>query len=116
MELRVDPMRSLELAPEPELLATGIYVRALRDGRWGNADIFELDTLSLREWVRSRGEVSEWAMSVIEHLLLHDRSVKATCGTHNPRTGMVCDIPPHEDRKHWKTGVDGQRYDWYVEA
>jgi hypothetical protein len=41
-------------------------------------------------------------------------TVKVTCNTTNPRTGMVCNEPPHYGDKHWTTTEDGQRYDWYV--
>lgn len=73
MELRVDPARDFNRLDEPDPLRTGIPIRALRDGKWGNADVFELDRESLVEWVRSRGPVSDWAVSIIEILLLHER-------------------------------------------
>ena len=37
----------------------------------------------------------------------------APCGAINPRTGMVCNVPPHTDDKHWTVAADGQRYDWF---
>jgi hypothetical protein len=40
--------------------------------------------------------------------------IKVTCNTQNPRTGMVCNEPPHQGDKHWTTTEDGQRYDWYL--
>lgn len=41
--------------------------------------------------------------------------VERVCGARNPRTGWVCDQPPHDDPKHWTTR-DGERYDWFVDA
>lgn len=112
-EYRVDPSRDISRASMPETLSTGIYVRALREGRWDNADIFELDIESLREWVRSRGAVSEWAMGLIEHLLLHPRDER--CGAVNPRTGWVCWDRPHESKTH-HTLMNDEVYDWQMEV
>jgi hypothetical protein len=64
MELKVDHDREGELC-------TGIYVRALVDGKWTNADIGELDRESLLFWLRSRGGVNIWAESVVCQLLGH---------------------------------------------
>ena len=66
-DLQVDPART-ELHE-----ATGIYVRAQRDGKWVNADIAELDKASLNQWLRSRGGDNPWAESVVEILLGHER-------------------------------------------
>jgi len=52
---------------------TGICVRAQdpRNKKWGNYDIAELDTESLRFFIKSRGEVSNWAEAIILTLLEH---------------------------------------------
>ena len=51
---------------------TGIYIRAQGpDGKWDSYDIAQLDRDSLAEFARSRGEVSDWGMSIIWHLLGH---------------------------------------------
>lgn len=51
---------------------TGIYIRAQGpDGKWDSYDIAQLDRDSLAEFSRSRGEVSDWGMSLIWHLLGH---------------------------------------------
>lgn len=53
---------------------TGIYTRAIgQDGRWGSYDIAELDRDSLVRFIRSRGEVSAWAVHIILIMLGHDR-------------------------------------------
>lgn len=65
-DLRVDPDREGRLHE-----ATGIYVRALHDGRWISADIAELDQPSLHAFLRSRGGDNPWAESVVEILLGH---------------------------------------------
>ena len=60
--------------PDRERLAdiTGIYVRAQNtEGRWISADIAQLDTDSLNEWLRSRGGENEWAESVVRILQGH---------------------------------------------
>jgi hypothetical protein len=67
-DIRVDPKR-MEFAD-----ATGIYVRALgEDGKWDTYDLAQLDHESLRVFASSRGEVSEWAMGIIEVLMGHRR-------------------------------------------
>lgn len=49
---------------------TGIFVRARDDaGAWHSVDIAVLDRTSVIEFVRSRGEVSDWALSIVLHLL-----------------------------------------------
>ena len=54
--------------------ATGVYDRAIgNDGRWGSYDIAELNRDSLVDFVRSRGEVSTWALHLILIMLGHDR-------------------------------------------
>lgn len=54
--------------------ATGLYVRAQgQDGRWDTYDMAELDRDSLVEFIRSRGEVSTWAVHITLILLGHDR-------------------------------------------
>ena len=58
--------------PEREGLhhgSTGICVRAMYGGKWGNYDIAELDLPSLRYWLRSRGGENAWAEAVVEILL-----------------------------------------------
>lgn len=56
---------------------TGIYIRAQGpDGKWDSYDIAQLDRDSLAEFARSRGEVSDWGMSIIWHLLGHPMVVK----------------------------------------
>ena len=51
---------------------TGIYIRAQGpDGKWDSYDIAQLDRDSLAEFARSRGEVSDWGMSIIWNLLGH---------------------------------------------
>ena len=55
----------------------GIYIRAQGpDGKWDSYDIAQLDRDSLAEFARSRGEVSDWGMSIIWHLLGHPMVVK----------------------------------------
>jgi len=50
--------------------ATGIYVRAKNaDGHWGNADIAEIDRVSLFRWLRSRGGENLWAENTVMLLL-----------------------------------------------
>ena len=64
---RVDPSRT-------HYGRTQIPVRAQgTDGRYGSYDISVLDRESLIAFVRSRGEVSEWALSLILLLLDHGR-------------------------------------------
>lgn len=54
---------------------TGIYTRAIgRDGRWDSFDIAELDRDSLVRFIRSRGEVSTWAVHLVLIMLGHDRT------------------------------------------
>lgn len=68
-DLRVDKNRA-GLVPE-----TGIYVRAIGlDSRWGTYDMAELDKESLAEFVRSRGDVPDFAVGIIEILLDHSRT------------------------------------------
>lgn len=67
--LRTDPGREFD----GDQGVTGIYVRAQRsDGRWGNADIAELDKESLDIWLRSRQSI-EWPIGVVMILLDHQR-------------------------------------------
>lgn len=65
---RVDPV-SLKVNPKREGRHedfTGIYVRAQRsDGTYDSVDFTCLDRDSLIAWLRSRGPVSDWAMSVL---------------------------------------------------
>jgi len=51
--------------------STGIYVRAIVDGRLQSIDIACLDRQSLRDWLRSRGGNNEWAEHVVLLLLGH---------------------------------------------
>lgn len=49
---------------------TGIYVRAVfLDGKYGSADIMELDRVSLLRWLRSRGGENLWAENTVLALL-----------------------------------------------
>jgi hypothetical protein len=49
--LSTDPGRELL---EDSVVGTGIYVRAMKAGRWQSVDIYELDKRSLMQWVNSR--------------------------------------------------------------
>lgn len=51
--------------------ATGIYVRAMRGGKWDSVDIGELDRASLLAWLRSRGGDNKWAENTVGLLLDH---------------------------------------------
>jgi hypothetical protein len=70
-----NPAPDLVADPERGNLAdaTGIFCRALRDGRWTTVDIAELDRASLIEFVTSRGPVSNWARDITLILLGHSR-------------------------------------------
>ena len=48
---------------------TGIYVRAIKDGRPGSYDIATLDRDSLFRWLRSRGGANPWAENIVAALL-----------------------------------------------
>lgn len=73
MELKIDPQR--QRTAEESL--TGIFVRAQdSEGKWGNADIAELDRPSYEEFCKSRGEVSQWAMSILFHLMGHPMTLE----------------------------------------
>jgi len=61
--MKADPKRK-DLAN-----ATGIYVRALRDGKWDSVDIAELDKLSLEEWLKDLSK--EELIRVIEIIFGH---------------------------------------------
>jgi hypothetical protein len=63
-ECTVDPER-VGLGP------TGIYVRAMLEGKWGSYDIAELDRDSLSRWLRSRGGSNQFAEHVVMLLLGH---------------------------------------------
>lgn len=90
MDLRVDKQRWSDLVAVEQAMTlegdttehgnvTGVMVRAIGpDGRWGDYDIFVLEAESLKEWVRSRGDVSEWAMGLIFILLQYDIDVTAS--------------------------------------
>jgi len=69
--LRVDPQREAEATGEVEAhpLATGIYVRAMRDNIPGSYDIATLDRDSLFRWLRSRGGANPWAENIVAALL-----------------------------------------------
>lgn len=54
--------------------STGIYVRALVDGRAKSVDIACLDSESLRYWLRSRGGYNLWSENVVLALLGHEQS------------------------------------------
>lgn len=49
--------------------STGIFIRAFGDGGWGTYDIAELDGPSLLQFLRSRGDSSPWAESVVFAIL-----------------------------------------------
>lgn len=51
--------------------ATGIYVRAKCNGKWGSYDIATLEKESLFQWLRSRGGENVWAENVVGILLGH---------------------------------------------
>ena len=68
MELIVDKHRAIN---ENLREATGIYVRAKCDGRWGSFDIATLEKESLHKWLRSRGGENPWAEDVVGVLLGH---------------------------------------------
>ena len=50
--------------------SSGIYVRALKNGKWDAVDIAELDAPSLLAWVRSHKD-DNWAEGLILILLGH---------------------------------------------
>jgi len=50
---------------------TGVFVRALYNGKMGNFDICNLDRDSLLRWLRSRGGANEWAEQCVLILLGH---------------------------------------------
>jgi hypothetical protein len=63
-ELRVS---SIQVAEHNK---TGVLVRArLPDDSWGNADIAELDRISLLRWLRSRGGENLWAENTVMALM-----------------------------------------------
>ena len=65
-DLHTDPAREDH---NPDSYLTGIYVRAIRsDGKWGNADIAELNRESLDAWLRSRDSI-DWPIGVVMILL-----------------------------------------------
>jgi hypothetical protein len=66
-------MKVLKTDPERMHLddKTGIFVRALVDGRPQSVDIACLDRESLHDWLRSRGGKNEWAENVVMQLLGH---------------------------------------------
>lgn len=68
LELRVDPSRA-----DAYEGYTGIFVRALGvDEKWGNADIAQLNRISLIAWLRKNGEKeSSLAERIVLHLLGH---------------------------------------------
>lgn len=61
----VDPAR----LPENK---TGIYVRAMLNGRWGTHDIAHLNTDSLWRWLHSRDN-ADWPSNVVLVLLGHSQ-------------------------------------------
>ena len=62
LELKVDPVR---FAREELQDATGIFVRAQLDGKWGSHDCVMLDAVSFRRWIRSRGGVNPFAEDIL---------------------------------------------------
>lgn len=68
MDLIVDKQRMNDLGDAP---GTGIYVRAMDDGKWGSHDILVLDKKSLLVWLKSRGGDNPWAEDVVGILLGH---------------------------------------------
>lgn len=72
MELRVDPKRDFNGGDQNETgdaNATGIYVRAKRDGKWDSVDIAELDRESLDYLLKEHGLI--WTSGVVAILLNH---------------------------------------------
>lgn len=67
MELKVDKERLFS----PNRVITGIYVRAVYDGKFDSYDIDALTKKSLLEWLRSRGGDNPWAEDVVGILLGH---------------------------------------------
>lgn len=55
--LHVDPKRKAEFGD----IGTGVYVRAMDDGKWASVDIIWLTRGSLHDWLRSRGGANLWA-------------------------------------------------------
>jgi hypothetical protein len=67
VELKTDPER------EGIAKKTGIFIRAKgSNGKWDSFDIAELDTTSLKAWLRSRGGENIWAENVVLVLLDHE--------------------------------------------
>jgi len=71
-------MKVLKTDPERMHLddRTGIFVRAIVDGRPASVDIACLDKASLHDWLRSRGGQNEWAENVVLQLLGHNGEIK----------------------------------------
>ena len=65
--LRVDLSRDYDVRVKNG--KTGIYVRAIKDGRPGSYDIATLDRDSLFRWLRSRGGANPWAENIVAALL-----------------------------------------------
>ncbi len=69
--------KSLSLKVAPDRLkeryedATGIYIRAKADEKWGSYDIAQLDKDSLLLFLRSRGGDNPWAEDCIGIMLGH---------------------------------------------
>jgi len=68
MALQVDRYRAINADLKG---ATGIYIRAKLDDRFGAYDIATLTKESLLEWLRSHGGANELAENVVGLLLGH---------------------------------------------
>lgn len=99
MELKIDPARK-------DGARTRILIRAQGpDGKWQNADIYDLDADSLRTWLRSRGGKNLWAESVVGILLGHDVQAWQEPDPEPARAKYPADTPEHEVRG-WSPDVE----------
>jgi hypothetical protein len=57
---------------------TGIFVRAMKEGKLSSVDLYELDYASLMAWLRSRGGDNPWAENTVAILLGHDPQESAS--------------------------------------
>lgn len=71
MKLKIDGGRR-QLVKDGIYAETGIYVRAQDEkGKWGNADIVELERDSLLAWLRAHGGDNPMAENVVGILFGH---------------------------------------------
>lgn len=89
MELHVDKNRAIDAQWKN---ATGMYVRAEIDGRWGAHDIAVLTKESLLEWLRSRGGHNRWAEGIVASLLGHPEEAE-----------LDPVLPPSEEQEVYRT-------------